>query len=352
MGHGLDQGNSETLVLGQHHQHVGGGVAGGQLAGADARDELDRSGEAQVGHVAPERRPVVRFGSRSHDGQMGTRRGSGPGHEERGDRVLMGLVGGESPYGQPPRASSDCPALQRSNSGRIRRDKRKPDIGHGNHQRRGTAGCPQLAGIELGHPDPEHGPRGESGQLLDGCFLGPGDPVVPGGEEPGRGDAVVVQHQSLGTVFEPAHHVRPGGHLIDEDVSGHGISFVLPVGPGLVCGLGIRHVDVDPGGDPCGQQLVAEDPGVLPHRVSTVEHRHEQVDPRPVASATRRLWGAGVHHEPFRVTMACTDPCAARCTSTSAMPRWAKTTAHVSGWNGRPGRRSRATRSIAASHAS
>ena len=47
VAHGLHQRDAEPLVVGEHHQHVGVPVVGGQLGVADAGDELDRVGQPQ-----------------------------------------------------------------------------------------------------------------------------------------------------------------------------------------------------------------------------------------------------------------------------------------------------------------
>ena len=106
-----------------------------------------------------------------------------------------------------------------------------------------------------------------------------GQRVVPGAEQLGRGDVVVVDHQALGPPGEPPGEVRGGGELVDEHVAGPGPRRVGGGGLGERLGLGVDQLDVDRRVDAGGPQEVGHGQRVLAHGVAPVEHGHELVDP-------------------------------------------------------------------------
>jgi hypothetical protein len=300
VGHRLEQRHPEALVGGQHDQHVGRRVPRRELGVSEPRHEGDRSGQPELGHE-PVQRPRVRgLGGRPDDGQPGVGRRRGPGHEQGGDGVLVALVRGEPPDRQPVRAAR-LP-LQGGQGLRVRWRWREPDVGHGHDGHVGAPGVTQLLRVELRHPDAEGSRRCQYGEILGRGDLVPGDPVVPGDEVRRRGDAVVVHDDRFRPGGEPCGHVRSGGHLVHQHVTGAGVGLIVPVGVGLVDRVRVGHLDVDAALDAVGDEPVPQCPGVLPYCIPSMEHGHEEVDPahRPTSATT--AWtvpdGAWCHSDP------------------------------------------------------
>ena len=256
-GHGFDHRHAEALVLGGHDEHVSAGVGGRDRGVARMAGEADRSGQAQLGHVAVQRGDVGVGRGLADDVQRRLGVAVGPRDRERGDRALERLVGGHPADGQPARAPT----------GRRRRGRCRAAV-HGGHggveSRRGwdhrRGGEPHLGQVRLvvgGVGDGQGGARRQQAQVTLGTQLPESEMVVPRRHQLGRRDVVVVDDERLGPSGQPGCHGRGRGELVDDDVAPLGRLRVGEHGNRLPRCLGVDRVDVDLRAEPTRPRGVA-----------------------------------------------------------------------------------------------
>ena len=192
---------------------------------------------------------------------------------------MVRLVGGQPAHRQPPvpaprrRGPSTRPARPGSGStgGRPRWPPGSPSSSV-------HPASPELALVERATRRCPGRPAGPGGPARGRATWSRVIPLFHGPKNSRRGDAVVVDDHRLGPAGQPAGHDRLGGELVDEHVTGLGRRPRTRGSGGSRRRWPDRGSRCRSGTDPGRQQAVAEGPGVLPHRVVAVEHRHEQVD--------------------------------------------------------------------------